>query len=126
MSSPLRSKLATRRNAAVLALTALVVGVFATMGSASSVTASQAQYAPVNTGAPTISGSTIEGQTLTANDGTWSAPPSSFSYQWLQCDTAGNACVDIKSNATGKTYKLVSSDIGKTIRVRVTAKNNDG
>ena len=102
MSSRFRSKLATRRTAAVLALAALAVAVFATIGSASSVTASQAQYAPVNTGAPTISGSAVENQLLTANDGSWCAPPTSFGYQWLQCDTAGNACVDIKTNATGR------------------------
>ena len=126
MSSRFRSKLATRRIAAVLALSALAVAVFATMGSASSVTASQAQYAPVNTAAPTISGNALENQLLTANDGSWSTPPTSFSYQWLQCDTAGNGCVDIKSNGTGKTYRVQTADVGKTIRVRVTATNNDG
>lgn len=113
------------RTAAVLALAAAAVAAFATIGSASSVSASAAQYAPVNSTAATISGTATENQTLTANDGSWTGSPTSFAYQWVQCDTAGNACVEIK-NATAKTYKLQTADVGKTIRVRVTASNNDG
>jgi hypothetical protein len=113
------------RTAAVLALAAAAVAAFATIGSASSVSASAAQYAPVNSTAATISGTATEGQTLTANEGTWTGSPSSYAYQWVQCDTAGNACVVITS-ATAKTYKLQTADVGKTIRVGVTASNNDG
>lgn len=119
---------AARRMAVVLAVVALStlgLTVFATMGSASSVTAAQAQYAPVNTVAPTISGSAVENATLTANEGSWNVPPSSFAYQWLQCDAAGNACSDI-GNGTAKTYRLQTANVGKTIRVRITAANNDG
>lgn len=108
-----------------LALSALAVAVSATMGSASSVTASRAQYAPVNTVAPTISGAALENQLLTANEGSWNTVPSSFAYQWLQCDKNGNACSDI-NGATGKTYRLQTVNVGKTIRMRVTAANNDG
>jgi hypothetical protein len=125
MSSRFRSKLATRRTAAVLALSALAVAVFATMGSASSVTASQAQYAPVNTAPPTTAGQWTENQTLTVTTGTWETPPSSFAYQWLRCDTGGNACVSI-TNATANSYRLQKADVGKTIRAQVTATNNDG
>ncbi len=125
MSSRFRSKLATRRAAAVLALSALAVAVFAAMGSASSVTASQAQYAPVNTVAPTISGTPVEGQILTANKGVWGTTPSTYSYQWQRCDTSGNACAVINTTAA-ETYRLLPADVGKTVRVRVTAKNSDG
>ncbi len=93
--------------------------------SASSVTAADAQYAPVNTSAPTISGALVENQTLTANTGTWSNQPGSYAYAWLRCDAAGNGCGAI-ANATGKTYKLQAADIGRTIRIRITAANNDG
>jgi hypothetical protein len=108
---------------AVLAVAAFAA--FATMGSASSVTAAQAQYAPVNTVAPTIAGTTTDGQVLTANEGTWTGQPGSFAYQWLRCDAAGNGCADI-AGATGKTYKIQTADVSKTIRVRITAANNDG
>ncbi|MEO5634543.1 hypothetical protein [Gaiella sp.] len=113
------------RIVALLAVTIVAVAVFATIGSASSVTAAAAQYAPVNTGAPTISGSTIENQTLTANEGVWTGQPNAYAYQWLRCDAAGNACADI-AGATAKTYKLQAADIAKTLRVRITASNNDG
>jgi hypothetical protein len=125
MTSRTRSMLSTRRIAAVIGATALAVAAFATMGSASSVTAAQAQYAPVNTVAPTITGTTTENQLLTALEGSWNVVPSSYAYQWLQCNNVGAGCVEIK-NATAKTYRLQTGDVGKTIRVRVTAANNDG
>ncbi len=124
--SRFRSMRTPRRVAAMLAIAALGVAVFATMGVASSVNASQAQYAPVNTVAPTITGSAIENGLLTANEGSWNVPPTSYAYRWLRCDAAGNACVDLTVNATGKTYRVQTADIGRTIRVRITAANADG
>ena len=50
--------------------------------------------APVNTGRPSITGDAIVGDELTAENGTWSNAPTSFRYQWLQCDRFGGACVD--------------------------------
>jgi hypothetical protein len=126
MTKPLLAKATVRRVAALIGVSALAVAAFAAMGSASSVTAAQAQYAPVSTVAPTISGVTIENQLLTANEGSWSVQPLSFAYRWLRCDTAGNACVDLPVNATGKQYRLQTADVGRTIRVRITAANNDG
>lgn len=86
----------------------------------------QAQYAPNNTAPPTISGTAQEGQTLTANNGTWTGDqPMVFTYQWLRCDAAGNNCVQIPS-ATQQTYTVQSADVDNTLRVTVTARNNDG
>jgi len=81
--------------------------------------------APVNTAPPAISGTPTVGQTLTASDGTWSNAPTSFAYQWLRCNGGGNSCVDA-ANGMQKTYTLVGTDAGHTVRVRVTATNADG
>jgi hypothetical protein len=81
--------------------------------------------APVNTARPSITGNAIVGDTLTAENGTWTNTPSSFRYQWLQCDRFGGACVDIPG-ATGKTYGVRLSDVSGTLRVDVTARNSAG
>ncbi|MBA2384511.1 MAG: hypothetical protein H0V68_07610 [Actinobacteria bacterium] len=80
---------------------------------------------PANTSPPTITGTPTVGQTLTAENGTWSNSPTSFAYQWLRCNAGGNACASV-ANGTQKTYTLVGADAGRTMRVRVTATNADG
>ena len=80
---------------------------------------------PVNTAPPAITGTPTVGQTLTAENGTWSNNPTSFAYQWQRCNGGGNACVSV-ANGTQKTYTLVGADAGRTIRVQVTATNADG
>jgi hypothetical protein len=81
--------------------------------------------APRNTERPVISGTPQVGQTLTVSNGRWTGGVTSFSYQWLQCDAAGNSCVAV-SGATGRTYGVRSSDVGRTLRARVTAQNAAG
>jgi fibronectin type 3 domain-containing protein len=82
--------------------------------------------APVNTKAPTISGSTVQGQALTVNPGSWTGPaPITMSYQWLRCNSGGGSCGSIKG-ATSTQYKLTSSDVGHRLRVNVTARNSRG
>jgi hypothetical protein len=80
---------------------------------------------PGNTALPTISGTAKDGQTLTSTTGTWSGSPTSYARAWQRCDTAGANCVAI-SGATATTYLLTSTDVGKTIRVKVTATNASG
>ena len=75
---------------------------------------------------PTISGVTTDGQTLTANTGSWSGSgPISYSYQWRRCDSGGEDCQPI-SQATASTYKLADADAGETVAVSVTASNSAG
>jgi hypothetical protein len=81
---------------------------------------------PTNTAPPTISGTPQENQTLTANRGSWSGgQPQTYSYNWRRCDQTGGSCADI-SGATASTYAVKAVDIGRTLRVRVTARNSLG
>ena len=76
---------------------------------------------PVNTAAPTITGTAAIGQTLMASPGTWSgSTPMSYSYQWEDCFSG---CVPVPG-ATGDTYAVGSRDVGQTIEVVVTADNS--
>ena len=95
-----------------------------TLGSARS------QAAPVNKTEPRISGDAIQGETLTATTGTWRNNPTSFAFQWRRCPPNGGRfdasnCTTI-SGATTSSYTVRSADVGRTIRVRVTATNADG
>jgi len=72
---------------------------------------------------PTISGTAIVGETLTAAPGTWSAGTATFTYLWESCDGSGS-CTAI-DGARGRTYDLVRADRGAFVRVRVTAHVGD-
>jgi endoglucanase len=79
--------------------------------------------APASIALPAISGIDQQGQTLTASTGTWSSNPTSYAYQWQDCDSSG--CSSI-SGATGSSYALQASDVGESIDVIVTATNAGG
>ena len=81
--------------------------------------------APVNTVRPSVIGDAIVGETLTAENGTWTNTPTSYTYRWVQCDHFGASCVAIPG-ATGKTYGVRFADTFGTVRVDVTAKNSVG
>lgn len=78
---------------------------------------------PQNTSAPSISGTPVVGGTLTASPGTWTGAPS-FSFTWLRCDAAGANCGDTGSR--GRNYGVRAEDLGRTVRVQVTARNPRG
>jgi hypothetical protein len=80
---------------------------------------------PINTGLPAVSGAPVEGQTLSASNGSWTGSPSGFSYQWQDCNTLGLLCSNI-SGATGAGYALRASDVGEAVRIVVSAKNAGG
>ncbi len=65
------------------------------------------------TAAPTISGSAVVGQTLSATVAGWDPTPTRLTYQWL----ANGSPI---RRATGATYRLVAANVGRTISVRVT------
>jgi len=80
---------------------------------------------PVNTGLPVISGTPYNGQTLSTTNGIWTGSPTSYTYQWEDCNSLGASCTSIAS-ATSHEYTLTSADIGHTIRVVIVAHNASG
>jgi len=80
---------------------------------------------PVNTVAPTISGTPQENSTLTGTNGTWTNNPSRYDYAWFRCDKNGGSCASI-SGANKNAYTLTSADVANTIRFRVVASNSAG
>ena len=81
---------------------------------------------PVNTALPTISGTVKEGKALSAKAGSWSGvEPITFAYQWMRCNGVGGECVSIPS-ATAAKYTLADEDVGRTLRVAVSASNSAG
>jgi hypothetical protein len=81
--------------------------------------------APTNTVLPTISGQAVQGQPLTASNGSWTGSPTGYAYQWQDCDSSGANCTDV-SGATSSSYTLTSGDVGSTIRAVVSATNAGG
>jgi hypothetical protein len=69
---------------------------------------------PENTTAPTISGTSAVGQSLTATKGVWKNAAAQ-SFQWQRC-VGPDSCVDIPG-ATATTYAPVNADVDKSIRV---------
>ena len=115
-------KVASGRGLVAIALLGLASIVAVTAGNGFA----RSSVAPSNTSPPTISGKAQAGQTLKAENGTWSGTaPITYTYQWRICNENGGACHDI-AGAMGNEYSLKPGDAGNTIRVQVTAKNADG
>ena len=107
-----------------------------TLGSDTKYSAATAKIAGAttsNSSAPTISGTTAVGGTLTANKGSWTGYPApTYTYQWVRCSAAGAAsdalpsgCTAI-SGATSTTYKVDDLDYGKYLRLKVVGTNSLG
>jgi len=87
--------------------------------SATSNTITVGNYAPVNTVAPVISGSTALGGVLSSTTGTWSGINTiTYAYQWKRGTT------NIGTNSS--TYTLVAADSAAAITCVVTATNTLG
>lgn len=108
----------------VVAVTATINGVSATEASVHTSAVAPQYVAPTNSVVPAITGFAKSGQTLTASLGTWNGNPTpTYAYQWKQC--ASGSCTDI-SGATSGTFVLTSAQVGKTVKVAVTATNAGG
>ena len=80
---------------------------------------------PRVTKAPQISGLARIGRRLSGLRGSWSGPPTSYSYEWLRCNPHGRSCRRI-TRATHATYRLTQLDARHRLRLRVTAVNAAG
>jgi hypothetical protein len=87
------------------------------------VPAPQAPLAPAVTAAPEVKGIAMVDEILTATRGTWSGSPT-LALQWQRCDAQGENCADL--GLSGDTYTVIPFDVGKTIRVVITARNSAG
>ena len=109
-----------------IAQASLVLLALAVTGTAGGIGPSPAQAAVfTDITVPTISGTAVEGQTLSEGHAVWSSPPAGYAYQWQRCDSAGNHCESI-SKATTRTYRLTAADVGSTIRVAEDASDAAG
>jgi len=84
---------------------------------------SQPAAAPVNDVPPSVTGVAIQSRIVSGFAGGWNAsPPPALTLQWMSCDSSGANCVAI-GGARYPTYKPAATDVGHTLRLRVTAVN---
>ena len=87
--------------------------------------------------AASISGTAKSAKTLTAGKGSWTGTATiAYTYKWYRCTVASTKTATTAPTSTAKcaaisggtksTYKLASADVGKYVRVLVTAKNSAG
>jgi len=107
------------------ALAAAAVTLILASGGASGRSTAPGQQLPKNQTLPLVSGTALVPNTLTAGTGSWQGKGLKFAYQWLRCDSAGASCSAI-SGATGSTDTLSTADAARTLRVIVTASNQNG
>jgi hypothetical protein len=81
---------------------------------------------PANVEPPVISGTAAVGNRLTASSGDWvGTRPITYAFRWLRCNAQGESCAQI-SGATDNSYTVAEADVGRTLRVNVTAENSRG
>jgi hypothetical protein len=76
---------------------------------------------PVNTEPPTIVGDPHVGRVLSSSAGAWTANQPTFKRRWLRCESDGLGCNPTSPVQTGSTYKLGTADLGKRLKLEVTA-----
>jgi hypothetical protein len=82
---------------------------------------------PVNSALPAISGSAVQGKSLTVSTGTWSGSPTpTYNYQWNRCSTSAQSSCTPISGATSSGYTVQAADGGYFIDATVTASNSVG
>jgi hypothetical protein len=85
----------------------------------------QTHNAPINAGAPTLTGQASVGAQLNAGHGQWDGAPSGFDHRWLRCEADGTDCTPV-AGATGTAYMLTAADAYHRMATDVTAENGSG
>jgi streptogramin lyase len=78
-----------------------------------------------NSEPPQITGSPLVGTRLAVSEGKWSGNPSTYGYQWEDCNYEGVGCAPI-TGATNPNYTVAASDGGHGLVAVVTATNGGG
>ena len=76
-------------------------------------TAAVAPDPPASVSAPVVFGTERDGQTFTADPGTWTGTgPVAFTYRWHRCPTSAPTKCEAVAGATSATYVLETADVG--------------
>ena len=122
-----RTRRSTRLRAGIVLVALSLVGLATTL---TGVGSAQTQAGPTNTGEPQISGKPVVDGTLKTTRGSWTGSPTSYDFQWTRCPASGGSsdasdCAAL-GGATTRAYVPGKGDVGKSLRVRVTATNAGG
>ncbi len=82
----------------------------------------QAAFTVASAAPPTVAGTAAQGQTLTADAGSWTGAPGGYTYAWSRCDASGAGCTPV-AGATAAAYTVTVADVGFTLTVSVTGAN---
>ncbi|MBU0715540.1 MAG: VCBS repeat-containing protein [Verrucomicrobia bacterium] len=81
---------------------------------------------PLNMELPTVAGIMYVGQTVEANVGLWQNQARlTFSYQWERASNKAGDGREVLSGAVGTNYVITTADLGKYLRVDVTATDSE-
>ena len=95
-------------------------------GAESTATAEVNGVPPSNVIVPLIVAAPISGIAATATEGTWTGTePITYAFQWVHCNNKGTECSEI-AGATKNQYTPIVAEVGKELKVKVTAKNVAG
>jgi hypothetical protein len=97
----------------------------AATGATTTATTTTTVAPPSNKSLPSISGNTKDGHVLSTTNGGWSGSPTAYAYAWERCDSAGGGCAAL-AGANSNRYTAVTADVGRRLRVVVTASNAGG
>jgi hypothetical protein len=76
---------------------------------------------------PVIAGTPQVGATLAAQDADWDGRPEPVaSWQWMRCESTDQRSCRAIDDATGTTYTIAATDLGKRLRVLLLVRNEDG